>query len=104
MSVDPVSFIPPGATVNSLTQAADSAASQTKSVKGFESWLTEQVTELNQQIATADVNARNLATGEAHNLHEVMMSVEKAKKSFELLLQVRNKVMESYQEVMRMQI
>jgi flagellar hook-basal body complex protein FliE len=42
--------------------------------------------------------------GEQGNLHEVMIALEKAKLSFELILAVRNKSLEAYQELMRMQI
>ena len=45
-----------------------------------------------------------LQTGEAKNLHEVMISVEKADISLKMLVQFRNKALQAYEEVMRMQI
>ena len=45
-----------------------------------------------------------LATGQARNLHEVMISVEKADISLKMLVQFRNKALQAYEEMMRMQI
>jgi len=42
--------------------------------------------------------------GEAVDLHDVMVAVEKAKTSFELLMEIRNKTVSAYQELMRMQV
>lgn len=70
----------------------------------FSSWLNQQIAEVNDQIQVADRQVNRLAAGQADNLHDVMLSLEKAKMSFELMLQVRNKVLEGYQEIMRMQI
>jgi flagellar hook-basal body complex protein FliE len=45
-----------------------------------------------------------LVTGEVQDIHEVMIASQKASLSLQLTLQVRNKVVEAYQEVMRMQL
>ncbi len=45
-----------------------------------------------------------LASGQARNLHEVMISVEKADISLKMLVQFRNKALQAYEEVMRLQI
>jgi len=42
--------------------------------------------------------------GEAVDLHEVMVAVEKAKTSFDLLMEIRNKALDAYREIMRMQV
>lgn len=70
----------------------------------FAGWLEQQINVVNNQIQTAEVEVVKLAAGQSGNLHEVMLSLEKAKLSFELMMQVRNKLLEGYQEVMRMQI
>jgi flagellar hook-basal body complex protein FliE len=46
---------------------------------------------------------RSLAAGDAVSLHEVMMRAEEARLSFQLVVQLRNHVLEAYQEIMRMQ-
>lgn len=70
----------------------------------FGKWLTEQLSELNTDISNADMQLRKLATGDTSNIHQVMLSLEKAKTAMELTVQVRNRLLESYQDIMRMQI
>ena len=45
-----------------------------------------------------------IVTGQSENLHEAMAKVEEAKISFELMLEIRNKLLQSFQEIQRMQI
>lgn len=56
--------------------------------------------------ARADANTRvqNFLSGEGEDLHSVILATQKAELSFELFQQVRNKVVQAYQEVMRMQM
>ena len=57
---------------------------------------------VDDQLKEADRKTQEFAVGKNHNLHEVMVSSEKANISFRLLLQIRNKLMEAYQEIIRM--
>ena len=70
----------------------------------FSKWLSEQLNELDTQIKTAETGLQHLATGEANNIHQVMLDLGKAKMSMELVVEVRNRMLEGYQEIMRMQI
>jgi flagellar hook-basal body complex protein FliE len=63
--------------------------------------------------AMADVNSlqneagkavEKMVVGETVDLHEVMVAVEKAKTSFDLLMEIRNKALDAYREIMRMQV
>jgi flagellar hook-basal body complex protein FliE len=63
--------------------------------------------------AVADVNALQdeagkavgrMVSGESTDLHEVMIAAEKARTSFDLLMEMRNKAIEAYREIMRMQV
>ena len=65
---------------------------------------SELVSKVNDMQTQSDQAIQGLATGENKNLHEVMISMEKASISFQFLSQVRNKAVEAYQEVMRMQV
>ena len=47
---------------------------------------------------------QNVHVGQAESLHEAMIAMEKSSIAFRTMLQVRNKVLESYQEIMRMQV
>ena len=59
---------------------------------------------LNQQIRTNEGSVQALALGETDNLHQVMMNLERTRLTFDLMMQVRNKLLEGYQELMRMQV
>jgi flagellar hook-basal body complex protein FliE len=61
----------------------------------------EQVNDLQHQ---ADKAITDLATGGPATLHDTMLALEKADLSFKLMMQVRNKIVEAYQEVVRMQV
>lgn len=98
MTIDPIEIININEVVN---QSVDS--SKTKSAD-FSEWLAQQGIELNDQLNTADVEIRKLASGESANIHEVLLTIEKAKLSFDLAAQVRNKMLEGYQEILRMQV
>jgi flagellar hook-basal body complex protein FliE len=70
----------------------------------FASWLAQQVDDVNTEVSQADMQVRQLAVGENTNIHQVMISLEKAHLSLELVVQVRNKVLEAYQNMMQMQV
>ena len=70
----------------------------------FASWMAQEVSSTNDKILQADQQLQRLATGEADNLHQVILSLEEAKASFQLLVQVRNKLLEAYQDILRMQV
>lgn len=72
--------------------------------KPFSSWLVEQTENLNQLAIASENAVAEVAEGNVENLHQIILGMEKAKKSFELAVQVRNKLLEGYQEVLRMQV
>lgn len=78
--------------------------SNLNSTGGFDKVLEMELQEVNHRINTAEQKVRELAVGEAENLHQVMIAISKAKTSFDLAVQVRNKVVEGVQEMMRMSI
>lgn len=72
--------------------------------QGFGAWFANEVSSVDASLRVADNNVRSLAVGNVQNLHEVMIHLEEAKLSFQLLAQVRNHVLDAYQEVMRTQV
>lgn len=100
MSVNSIDFIPANMTLNQLAGLEKSG----NNGSDFSSWFNSELSALNTQIIDSDIALEKLASGETGNLHEVMMALEKAKTSFDLTLQVRNKLLEGYQQIMRMQI
>lgn len=71
---------------------------------GFGDWFASELQAVNTHLLRSDQEVQQLALGQAGNLHEVMIHMEEAKLSFQLLAQVRNRMLEAYQEVMRMQV
>ena len=67
-------------------------------------FLGELVNKVNDLQLHADREIQQLSTGESKGLHEVMLAVEKSGIAFQFLTQVRNKALEAYQEIMRMQV
>jgi flagellar hook-basal body complex protein FliE len=78
---------------------ANAAASSTT----FDS-LVQGLQNLNSQMTVDQHAIESLAIGQGEDLHRVIMNLESTKLQFDLALQVRNKVLDAYQELMRMQI
>ncbi len=70
----------------------------------FSEWMAEEIGIVNEQIHKSEKMVQEIALGETDNIHQVMISLEKAKIQFELIVQVRNRLLEGYQEIMRMQV
>jgi flagellar hook-basal body complex protein FliE len=73
-------------------------------MESFSSLLSQALGDVNQLHVNADADAQRLISGDQVDVHQVMIGMEKANVAFGLTVQVRNKLIESYQEVMRMQI
>ncbi|NOQ42059.1 MAG: flagellar hook-basal body complex protein FliE [Desulfuromusa sp.] len=70
----------------------------------FGNMLKTSIAEVNQAQISADRAAEQIAAGETKNLHGAMIKLEEADISLRLMVQVRNKAVEAYQEIMRMQV
>lgn len=70
----------------------------------FEQVLGQALNGVNQLQQQSDDLKQKLASGQVEYLHQVTAMSEKAGLAFELTLQIRNKVLEAYQEIMRTQI
>ena len=66
--------------------------------------MKEAVQSVNELQKNADTASQNLATGRTDNIAEVMIASEKADIALRLMVQVRNKIIDAYQEVMKMQV
>lgn len=70
----------------------------------FLNLLKEGIADVNRGMKEGDKASMDLATGKSSNIHETMLSVTKAELGFNMLVQLRNKTIEAYQDVMRMQV
>lgn len=100
MRVDPISLSPAGAARAAAKAAPDSAVGG----KGFGQLLNDALGEVNNLQLNAEQASLNLATGKIQDVSEVVIATEKATVALQLTMQVRNKVVEAYQEMMRMQV
>jgi flagellar hook-basal body complex protein FliE len=68
-----------------------------ETLKGFSRDVNDKIQESNRKTEA-------FAVGDRYDLHEIMIASEEAGLSLKLLLQIRNKLIEAYQEIMRMQM
>lgn len=72
--------------------------------KGFLDLLKNGINEVNSAVKSSEKASMDLVSGKSSNMHEVMLAASQAELGFNLLVQLRNKAIEAYQEVMRMQV
>lgn len=72
--------------------------------KSFQNMLNEAISEVNDQQVEGYKSMEGIATGKVTNLQEAVQRIEEAELSLKLALEVKNKALNAYKEVMRMQI
>jgi flagellar hook-basal body complex protein FliE len=72
--------------------------------EGFKESLAKTVNEIDQLQTEADRAIQAMSVGEPKDVHEVMIAMEKAGISLRLMVQVRNKIITAYEEIMRLQV
>ena len=75
-----------------------------KGAGSFAAAQNSSLTEVNRMQQQADAAISALATGDKVSMHDAMIAMEQADVSFRLMMQVRNKIVEAYQEILRMQV
>jgi len=99
---DEVGPIAPAATFDALTGASSIGAT---SVGGsFGRMVSNGLQQVNGQLISSQVDLQRLAVGDASNLHQIMINLEESRLSFQLMMQVRNRVLEAYQDIMKMPV
>lgn len=102
MITEAISAIPQ---IDSLSAAASiKQPAEMNVVTGFSETMRTEFAAANEKLLGAEHALRELAAGKQTNLHHVMITLEEAKMSFQLLAQVRNKVLDAYQELLRTQV
>ena len=84
------------------TSAAMSVSEAPKG--GFGEVLNQFVSDVNGKMNASETEKARLLAGENTNLHQTMISMQEASTAFSLMVEVRNKLVEGYQELMRIQI
>jgi flagellar hook-basal body complex protein FliE len=99
-SASPIS----GASTINGTGAVDGTSSGSAPGNSFLNSLSDAFGELNSQMTAADSAANDFAAGGSADLHTVMLQMEDASLSLKTAVDVRDKVIEAYQEIMRTQL
>jgi flagellar hook-basal body complex protein FliE len=77
---------------------------ETEGGPSFGEMLVQAVGEVNALQQNAGETVQRFATGEPIDIHQVMIAMEQASTAMALTMQVRNRLVEAYQEIMRMQV
>ena len=75
-----------------------------QNIPDFKDFLLEKIKEIDNSQKQAEKMIQALAKGEDVDLSQVALTISKADLDFKLLLRIRNKILDAYQEIMRMQI
>ena len=90
--IDPTSF-----------ERSSASTTDSSSSSGFWDTLKDSFDQVQQAQSDADQKVSDLVTGKGEDIHSAMTAVEKADLSFELVMQVRNKIVQAYQQVSQIQ-
>ncbi len=78
--------------------------SKPKAVQSFDSLVGKLVNEVDEKNKAAVAESNKVLLGETDNLHQAMISMQEAGLAFSTMVEVRNKLVQSYQELMRMPV
>ncbi|MGP1366988.1 MAG: flagellar hook-basal body complex protein FliE [Schwartzia sp. (in: firmicutes)] len=103
MEIEPLQMTP----VRAVTMSAESHLGETlapEAVKSFGAYLTDSLKEANRLQKRSEALDAALAAGEINDISEVVIASQKADIALHLTMQVKNKAVAAYQELMRMQV
>lgn len=105
MRIDPVSFARVG-NIGGIDRAVGAQAGGNANGEkvDFGKAISSALQQLNDVKGHADEMTARLISGEVTDIHQVVLAVEKANLAVQFATQVRNKALESYQEIMRMNL
>jgi flagellar hook-basal body complex protein FliE len=87
-----------GINLNSQSKVSSSAA------PSFGDYLKSALDSANEAQVNSDAETTKVITGESPDIHNALIAAEEARIQMELVVQVRNKLLDSYQEIERMQV
>lgn len=91
-------------TVSLVDNAASSHAAGGAPSSGFMNSLQQAISKANDIQLEAGQATEALMTGQTQNIHQTMVALQEADVSFQLMMQIRNKLVSAYEEISRMQI
>lgn len=100
-------FLDTGSIKDSKSLSIESPKSNSgvgESSKNFADTLKDAIGNVNELQKASDRGMQELATGKTDNVADVMIAAEKADIALKVMVQVRNKIIDAYQEIMKMQV
>lgn len=85
-------------------QSTPAVLAPTQQGSSFTEMLTHAIDAVSDAQSRADQAVERVAEGDLESVHEALLAIQQATQGLKLLVQVRNKIIEAYQEVMRTQI
>ena len=85
-------------------QGMDAPTPGPEGAHSFSELMRNSFEKVNEYQHDADSAIKELVAGRTKNIHETMLAIERADTSLKLITQVRNKVLDAYKEIMRMQV
>jgi flagellar hook-basal body complex protein FliE len=102
ININSIKELNPDSITNSASPASSSSAGSGS--ESFANTLSGYIDKVNGSQVEANKQAEMIATGKSSNIHQAMIDMEKANDSFELMMQMRNKIITAYNTVMDMQV
>lgn len=99
MRIEQLKLMPSSLPINSPAPTESTQAGKT-----FSKFLSEAIADVNTLQNSAEKASLDLAAGKIQDVSQAVIAAEKASIALQLTMQVRNKVVDAYQEVMRMQV
>ena len=105
MAINPLSLsVANTQIIEDTNKLTTNTATPYEAQKSFASTLKDAIASVNEQQIQSDAMTQKLINGEDVELHEVMITAQKASVTLNATMEVRNKAIEAYQEIMRMSI
>jgi len=84
--------------------AKNEATKAEKTTTSFSDALKESINKVGELEKEANQQTENLVRMQGQDIHNTMIAIEKADLSFQLMMQIRNKIINAYEEIMRLQV
>ncbi|QCR31794.1 flagellar hook-basal body complex protein FliE [Lysinibacillus sp. SGAir0095] len=104
MAINPVSLSVANSQIIDETNKLKANSTPFEAQQSFANTLKDAIASVNNQQIQSDAMTQKLINGEDVDLHEVMITAQKASVTLNATMEVRNKAIEAYQEIMRMSI
>ena len=97
-------LMPEAASSKSISRPSSAGIASESAGPSFKDTLASAIGDVSDALKAADTASQKFASGQSTSLHDVMIAMEKADISLRTVTAVRNKVLDAYQEIMRMPV